>query len=423
MPIEVRISGSEAYDGGYGIEEGVAFAKQLEGHVDLIHVSAGNHEVDEVFTVTHPDMFHGDGCNVRFAAEIKKNVRTPVATVGAIGEPEMMEDIITSGKADVVELARSLIADPDLPNKIRSGKESDITCCMRCLSCFTGQIKYGVKYCAVNPESGREAETLFTAPVAKVKKKVLIAGGGIGGMQAALTCADYGHDVVLFEKSGELGGAIRCERNVPFKKKLDMYLETQIRRLVRSGIDIRLNTDLTPAVADILEPDVIIAAMGAVPVKPGINGINGSNVLEAESIYITPEKAGRRVVIIGAGLVGLELAVYLSMLGREATVVEMAGGNQRRREHPARSGTSGRAEKARHRGLPEHAGKGNHRRRAAVSVGIGRALFPGRYGYLRRGAEASARGSAGTQLLCAGILYAWRLCYTGQYHSRHRGGL
>ena len=97
-------------------------------------------------------MFHGDGCNVVFAAEIKKAVKTPVATVGAIGEPEMMEDIVASGKADIVELARSLIADPDLPNKMRTGKEDEINWCLRCLSCFSSQMKYGVKYCAVNPE-------------------------------------------------------------------------------------------------------------------------------------------------------------------------------------------------------------------------------------------------------------------------------
>jgi 2,4-dienoyl-CoA reductase-like NADH-dependent reductase (Old Yellow Enzyme family)/thioredoxin reductase len=332
MPIEVRISASECFDGGYGLDEGVAFARQLEGHCDLIHASAGNHEVEEVFTVTHPRMFLGDGCNVYLAAEIKKHVRTPVATIGALGDPEMMEEIIASGKADVVELARSLLADPDLPNKIRSGKEDEVTPCLRCLHCFTCQVKYGVKYCAVNPESGREGETLFVKPQAKVAKKVLIAGGGIGGMQAALTCAGYGHQVVLFEKSGALGGAIRCEKDVPFKKNLNAYIETQVRKIQRAGIDVRLNTALTPALAEELKPDVIIAALGAVPVKPKIPGIDGKNVLEAEDAYGAPDQTGETVAIIGAGLVGLELAVYLSMLGRKVTVVEMAdkmndGGN------------------------------------------------------------------------------------------------
>jgi 2,4-dienoyl-CoA reductase-like NADH-dependent reductase (Old Yellow Enzyme family) len=113
FPIEVRISGSECYEGGYGIDEGIAFAKQLEGHCDIIHVSAGSHEVAEVFTVTHPSMFLEDGVNVKYAAEIKKHVKTIVATVGALGEPALMEDIIAAGQADIGEIARGIIADPD----------------------------------------------------------------------------------------------------------------------------------------------------------------------------------------------------------------------------------------------------------------------------------------------------------------------
>jgi thioredoxin reductase len=332
FPIEIRISGSECYDGGYGIEEGIAFARQLEGHVDLIHVSVGNHEIKDVFPVTHPSMFLGDGCNARYAAEIKKHVATPVAAVGALGEPGMMEDIIASGQADIVELARSLIADPDLPNKIRTGHESDITWCMRCLHCFSSQMKNGVKYCAVNPESGFEQEVTFDLPEARVKKKVLIAGGGIGGMQAALTCAERGHTVILCEKSETLGGAIRCEKDVPFKKKLDMYIRSQADAVVKAGIDLRLHTEVTPAYAEDQGADVLIAALGARPVKPSIPGIGGGNVLSAEKAYRNPEQVGEKAVILGAGLVGLELAVYLSMLGRRVTVVEMAdkisdGGN------------------------------------------------------------------------------------------------
>ena len=117
FPIEVRISGSECYEGGFDIENGIAFARQLEGVCDLIHVSAGNHEVDEVFGVTHPSMFLGEGPNVRYAAEIKKHVKTPVATVGAIGEPVMMEEIIASGQADVVEMPGRCWPTPTCPSR------------------------------------------------------------------------------------------------------------------------------------------------------------------------------------------------------------------------------------------------------------------------------------------------------------------
>ena len=324
FPIELRISGSECYDGGYGIEEGIKFAKQVEDYIDLLHVSAGSHEVMEVFTVTHPSMFLPDGCNVKYAAEIKKHVGCAVATVGAIGEPELMEDIIASGKADVVEIARGLIADPDMPRKIRTGKEDDIKKCLKCLNCFSNLIENGQFHCAINPETGREAEINFAIPPAE-KKKVLIAGGGVAGLQAALTCAARGHNVILCEKSGRLGGALLCEEHVPFKGKLDFYLKQQARKVKNAGVDIRLNTEVTPGYAESAEADVVIAALGARPVTPRIPGIDGKNVIAAETAYVNPEKVGNSIVILGAGLVGVELAIYLSMLGKKVSVVEMLG--------------------------------------------------------------------------------------------------
>jgi 2,4-dienoyl-CoA reductase-like NADH-dependent reductase (Old Yellow Enzyme family)/thioredoxin reductase len=325
FPIEMRISGSECYKGGYGIEEGIKFAKQVEPYVDLLHVSAGSHEIPEVFTVTHPSMFLPDGCNVQYAAEIKKHVKCPVATVGALGDPDLMEDILATGKADVVEIARGLLADPDLPRKIRTGKGSDINACLRCLACFSNLVANGQFHCAINPETGREAEMTFELPTAE-KKRVLVAGGGVAGMQAALTCAGRGHEVILCEKSGRLGGALRCEAHVPFKGKLDAYLDRQARRVAEAGVEIRLNTAVTPELARSLGADVVIAALGARPVRPPIPGIEGANVLSAEDAYIHPEKVGPSAVVLGAGLVGVELAIYLSMLGRTVSVVEMLGG-------------------------------------------------------------------------------------------------
>jgi len=324
FPIEMRISGSECYEGGYDIEEGIKFAKQVEEYVDLLHVSAGSHEVDEVFTVTHPSMFLPDGCNVRFAEEIKKNVNCKVATVGALGDPGQMEDIIASGKADVVEIARGLIADPDLPRKIRTGCEREINKCMRCLNCFSYLLRGGQFYCAINPETGREAEMNQAIPPA-AKKKVLIAGGGVAGMQAALTCVDRGHEVILCEKEDRLGGTLRCEENVPFKKKLSEYLDRQARKVAEAGVDVRLGVEVTREYAENVGADVVIAALGARPSKPRIPGIDGANVISAEDVYRNPYLAGDSVVILGAGLVGTELAIYLSMLGRKVTVVEMLG--------------------------------------------------------------------------------------------------
>ncbi|MCL2200987.1 MAG: NADH:flavin oxidoreductase, partial [Oscillospiraceae bacterium] len=203
FPIEIRISGSECNPNGYDLDEGIAIAKQLDGHVDLIHVSAGSHEVWEVFTVTHPDMFLPEGVNVQYAAEIKKHVAIPVATVGALIDPEHMEHIIASGQADVIQVARGLIADPDLPLKARLGRAGEINKCMRCMTCFSNHILQGQFLCPINPHVGHELSCEASLPA--VKKKVLVAGGGAGGMQAAITAAKRGHEVILCEKTDKLG--------------------------------------------------------------------------------------------------------------------------------------------------------------------------------------------------------------------------
>ena len=323
FPIEIRLSGSEVFEGGYDLDYGVRIAQALDGKVDLLHISAGSHEVAEVFTVTHPSMFLEDGVNVKYAAEIKKHVSTPVATVGALSDPVLLEEILASGKADVVELARGLICDPDLPRKAREGRSEEIVKCIRCFTCFSGLMTRGQISCALNPEICNEADVKFERP-APEKKTVLVAGGGIGGMQAALTAAERGHRVILCEKSGRLGGVLLCEEKVPFKKHLGEYLQHQALMISRAPIEVRLNTEVTPALARELSPDVIVAALGARPAVPPIPGIKGDNVALAEEIYEAPEKAGQRVVILGGGLVGCELAIFLAGQGREVTVLEMA---------------------------------------------------------------------------------------------------
>ena len=324
FPVEMRMVGDEVYEGGYHIEEGIAQAVQLDGHADLIHVSTGSHEVAEVFTVTHPSMFLADGANVKYAAEIRKHVRqSPVATVGALSEPDLLEEIIASGQADVVEMARGLICDPDLPVKLQTGRADEVRKCMRCLYCFSTHMQSAVIPCAINPEIGHEYE-MYSAPPVRVRKRVLIAGGGMAGMQAAITAADDGHDVILCEKGDRLGGALLCEEKVPFKEKLGQYIALQTRLIGRrKNIEVRLNTAVTADLIRQEAPDAVICALGARPVKPDIPGIDRPEVFGAEEIYRDPEKAGARVVILGGGLVGLELAVWLSSLGRQVTVVEM----------------------------------------------------------------------------------------------------
>ncbi|MDR1217317.1 MAG: NAD(P)/FAD-dependent oxidoreductase [Oscillospiraceae bacterium] len=325
FPVEIRLSGDECYAEGYDLGEGLAIAQQLDGHFDLLHISAGAHEVPEVFTIMTPSMFLEDGCNVRFAAEVKKRVKTPVAAVGALSDPALMEEIIASGKADIVEVARGLIADPDLPNKAREGRGAEIRTCMRCMTCFSSLLSKGQFFCSINPKAGRDLECKYTLPPAE-KKRVLVAGGGIAGMQAAITCASRGHEVVLCEKTDRLGGAILCEETVPFKKNLAKYIEFQRRRVETLPIDLRMNTAVTARYAGELAPDVIIAALGARAVRPDIPGIGGTNVYSAEEIYSSPGLAGESVVILGAGLVGTELGIYLAGLNKKVRILEAAPG-------------------------------------------------------------------------------------------------
>ena len=327
FPIEARISAAErvlAPDGsdGYGIDEGIRFAKLLDGRVDLIHCSAGTHEVTDSVTISHPTMFAEDQLNSKYAAAIKPEVKSFVATVGSFSDPQNMENFIAEGKADVIEMARQSLADPDLPTKARTGRADEVNQCIRCMQCYRTGTQLGLHYCSINPRTSRE-RTVLMAPAPKKKEKVLVAGGGIAGMEAALVAAQRGHEVILCEKSDKLGGVLLCEDKVPFKRHLKEYIERQQMLLGRAGVEIRMNTEVTPEFAKSLHPDCIIAAFGSVPVKPNIEGIDGKNVVGIIDAYEHPEKLGDKIVVIGGGMAGTEFAIYMTGLGKKATVVEM----------------------------------------------------------------------------------------------------
>lgn len=325
FPIEFRMSGDECFDGGYDLDYGIRIAEAIDGKVDLIHVSAGNHEGPGTFVITHPSQYLEDGCNVKFAAEIKKHVKTPVAAVGALSDPELMEEIIASGKADVVQAAREFLVDPQFPNKFRRGEDEDVHRCMRCETCFSYAFTNRYHRCTINPRLGTYVDDKFAVPAAK-PLKVLVIGGGPGGMQAALTAAERGHKVVLCEKEGRLGGLLNCERGIPFKKNLTGYLDRQARLVAKAGVEIRLNTGITPEAAEKMGMDAIIVAVGSEAVVPPIPGIDKDIVMSAEQAHLNPEGIGKNVVILGGGLAGQELGVRLAQLGRCVTIVEMCSG-------------------------------------------------------------------------------------------------
>ena len=319
FPIEFRMSGAQFTEGGYGIEEGVEIAKMIDGKVDLIHVSAGFHDNKNTFIITHPSMFHKHGCNVWLAGEIKKHVKTPVATVGGLSDPAMMEEIIASGQADVVELGRELMADPYMPKKAALGRDKDIVKCIRCFTCM-GQLQSGRNMrCAINPAIGRETDPAI-AP-APEKKRVLVAGGGPAGLQAALSAARRGHEVILCEAAPQLGGQLNCERYVPFKADLYDYARTLARQAEAAGVDIRLSTPVTPDLAASLHPDVILAALGGTFRLPDIPGIHSPKVVTAEVMKDAHPPIGDTVVVLGAGLVGCENAAHFAAQGKRVTLV------------------------------------------------------------------------------------------------------
>ena len=321
-PIEFRMSGAEYTDTGYTIEEGIEMAKMIDGKVDIIHVSAGIHEEPYVFTLTTPSMFIENGYSVHLAAAIKKHVKTPVATVGGLSSPEMMEEIIASGKADIVQIARQSLSDPYFPEKAFSGNADDISRCCRCYTCFFNYLANRTYCCAFNPVVGNELENKHAFPVT-TPKKVIVVGGGPGGMQAAITAAKRGHTVTLYEKSSELGGLLLSEKHIPFKKEMYNFVKVLEGRLKKAGVEVCLNIELTAEQAAAKKVDVIITAVGAKQIMPKIAGIDNEKVVGLEALHQTHPALGQKVVVLGGGLVGCECSIYLNNLGKDVTVVEM----------------------------------------------------------------------------------------------------
>ena len=320
FPIEFRMSGSELFEGGYDLAEGVRIAQMIEPYVDIIHVSAGTYQ--RGFGDTHPSMFKEHGCNVYLAAEIKKHVSVPVATLGGLNDPQQMEEIIASGKADIVYMARALLADPFLPRKIMENRENEIVHCLRCFTCMAERAVTATRRCTVNPLIGREIEGNEVSP-APVSKKVLVAGSGPGGLYAAYTAARRGHQVILCEKEAQLGGILKSEQAIPFKQEMYQLSQTYALFARNSGVEIRTSTEVTPEYVEKENPDALIIAVGSEPLVPPIKGLNGDNVVIVNDYYLEKEKVTDQVVVLGGGLAGCECAIHLGMEGKHVHLVEM----------------------------------------------------------------------------------------------------
>ncbi len=325
--LEYRLSGEELVDGGITIEDTVDFARRIEKKVDIIHVSVGIYHL-HVESRTFSSMYEAHGCNVHLAEAIKKAVITPVAVVGGINDPSMAERIIAEGKADFIALGRQALSDPEFPNKAQTGRTDEIAPCLRC-GCFSpmpqieGEIMPPSTFqCTVNPVATKEFR-MSLAPAVKSPKKVMVVGGGPGGMYAAITAAERGHRVSLFEKTGELGGLLKFTDTDMYKDDLKRFKNSLISRIGKLDIDVRLNTEATAEVVEKENPDALIVAVGSQPVIPGIPGISGPGVMQALDVYWNPEKVGKKVIMIGGGLVGCETGLHLAAQGKSVTLVEM----------------------------------------------------------------------------------------------------
>lgn len=324
--IEYRISGDElAPPDGYTLADSVEFCKMIQDKVDIIHVSAARDSTDEGAIRNSPTIFFENGCNLYMAEAIKKAVNIPVLTIGAINTPELAEQALREGKADIIGMARAIIADPAFPNKAKHGLRDEINPCLRCLNCLTGEHERDALACDVNPVTGHECRFDHLPKQAEASRSVVVIGGGPAGMKAAITAAERGHSVTLLEKENELGGILRFTDYDELKVDLRRYKNHLVAMTRKMPIDVRLGVCAEPELVRSLRPDHVIIATGSVPAVPEIPGLreHAKHVLE---VYCKNGAVpGERVVLLGGGMSACETAVDLARRGHKVTIVGRRG--------------------------------------------------------------------------------------------------
>ncbi len=334
--IEIRVSSDEHMPGGLGLDDAVRYCKLCEPYIDMIHVSCG-HYLSSSRSWEFTTAYAPHGANIENAAVIKQNVNIPVAVVGGINSPEQAEEAIAEGKVDMVSMGRQFFADPAFPNKAALGHADEIRRCLRCGRCYPGPSgeheteKWTIKFppldsCTINPytvwPASHHKVLPEDMPEPEASRKVLIVGGGCGGLQAAITAADRGHQVILCEKGEKLGGLINFTDHTDHKIDIRNFKDLLVREVEKRPVEVRLNCEVTPELVKELAPEAVILAAGSDDLILPIEGIG--NAVTAMEVYGADfENLGKRVIVLGGGLVGCEAAADYIEHGRETTIVEM----------------------------------------------------------------------------------------------------
>ncbi len=312
------LPGEEFEEKGRDIPEGIEAAKILvAAGYDALNADVGSYDS---WYWSHPPMYQKKGLYLPYNEILKNTVDVPIITAGRMEDPELASDAILSGKTDMIGLARPLLADAEIPNKILADKYEEVRPCLSCQEGCMGRLQsYANITCAVNPACCREKE--LELKKADEKKKVLVIGGGVAGCEAARVSAIRGHEVELFEKSDRLGGNLVAAGAPDFKEDdiaLVKWYELQLKNL---GVNVQYNTAVTEEMIQSTDADAVILATGSTPRRLTIEGTD--KVYTAEEVLLKKKEVGNSTVVIGGGLVGCETALWLKDMGKDVTIVEM----------------------------------------------------------------------------------------------------